>query len=129
MLKATIAVAAGLAAVALAFDAAPREADREIRVISPPTVTARLRPSYVEPEALAMFPLTRKNWPELFRTLGAAKVDRLAMLAYSAAFEVAERPGCDSVEIVGVSSKTTATRGVVYVDCRNGSRYIRETIF
>lgn len=70
----------------------------------------------------AVSPITKGEYPKLFKTLGPKSFKRANDLQYSAALKASQSPLCDRVETVGVSTVSTSKKIEYFIDCTNQQR-------
>lgn len=68
--------------------------------------------------------ITKSGYPKTFEKWGEDGVARINSLQPDAAAMIAKSAGCDALEILGLSDKSSPDTGVVFFgDCSNGSRF------
>lgn len=71
----------------------------------------------------AVLPMTRDQFPDTYKKLGAGQFKKANDLTRWAALAAAEHRGiCDRVTMINVSGSATRDRMVWYADCGNGGR-------
>lgn len=78
-----------------------------------------------EIDAGVFVPYNRENWSKTFAMWGEVGMNRITIARVKAAKAAARNPNCDGVEWSEISpSRSRAPYDIViFVDCRNGTRY------
>lgn len=72
----------------------------------------------------AVMPITENSYPKTYTTWRAEGIARINALMQPAAELVAASPGCDKLEILGLSDRSSPPNNIVfYADCSNGNRF------
>lgn len=72
----------------------------------------------------AVMPITQESYPKTYAAWGADGIERINALMQPAAEIVASSPGCDRLDMLGLSERSYPPDNIVfYADCANGKRF------